>query len=260
MAKGFTLIEMLVVLTVLLLLVMVFQSVVLLVALLIVIAFLTSAVVSQTVQPFVGRPRPDVKEVIAGRPYSPGFPNGEAAGSSATFVLILLSPLYWAAVTSLKSQNQAYASPATLLPQTPNFQAYAHVVQTPGHVLLPSLLIAFGTAVLTLMIATPAAYALAHFRFRVTGVGIPVEVANSGNDTRWGGTVGVGLEYGFAPNWSAGVEYDHLFMGSRTYTLLNNGVAGVAGTVFDNARIRQDVDLVTVRVNYKFGGPVVARY
>ena len=31
--------------------------------------------------------------------------------------------------------------------------------------------------------------------------------------TRWGGTVGVGWEYGFAPNWSAGIEYDHLFMG-----------------------------------------------
>ena len=30
--------------------------------------------------------------------------------------------------------------------------------------------------------------------------------------------VGVGLEYGFAPNWSVGVEYDHLFMQDRTYT------------------------------------------
>jgi len=97
-------------------------------------------------------------------------------------------------------------------------------------------------------------------RFRVSGVGIPVEVANSGDDTRWGGTVGVGLEYGFAPNWSAAVEYDHLFMQDRTYNLLNNGVAGVAGTVFDTARIRQDVDLVTVRVNYRWGGPVIAKY
>ena len=33
------------------------------------------------------------------------------------------------------------------------------------------------------------------------------------SSTRWGGTVGVGWEYGFAPNWSFGVEYDHLFMG-----------------------------------------------
>src|SRR5712672_4476466 len=26
--------------------------------------------------------------------------------------------------------------------------------------------------------------------------------------TRWGGTVGAGIEFGFAPNWSAAVEYD----------------------------------------------------
>ena len=38
----------------------------------------------------------------------------------------------------------------------------------------------------------------------------------SADETRWGGTVGAGLEYGFAPNWSVGVEYDHLFMGTRT--------------------------------------------
>ena len=37
------------------------------------------------------------------------------------------------------------------------------------------------------------------------------------NETRWGGTVGVGLEYGFTPNWSAAIEYDHLFMGNATY-------------------------------------------
>ena len=40
-----------------------------------------------------------------------------------------------------------------------------------------------------------------------------VELA-SASATRWGGTVGVGFEYGFAPNWSVGVEYDHLFMGN----------------------------------------------
>jgi multiple sugar transport system permease protein len=90
--------------------------------------------------------------------------------AAIAIVLILLSPLYWAAVTSLKTQNQTYASPATLLPPTPNFQAYAHVIQAQGHALLSSLVIALGTALLTLIIATPAAYALAHFRFRVTGI------------------------------------------------------------------------------------------
>lgn len=82
-----------------------------------------------------------------------------------------------------------------------------------------------------------------------------VEVARAGDDTRWGGTVGVGLEYGFAPNWSAGIEYDHLFMQDRTLAFTTPG-----GVAFGADRIRQDVDLVTVRVNYKFGGPVVARY
>src|SRR3569833_2510195 len=33
----------------------------------------------------------------------------------------------------------------------------------------------------------------------------------SSSDTRWGGTVGAGLEVGSAPNWTVGVEYDHIF-------------------------------------------------
>jgi outer membrane immunogenic protein len=79
--------------------------------------------------------------------------------------------------------------------------------------------------------------------------------SSSSDDTRWGATVGVGLEYGFAPNWSAAIEYDHLFMQDRTYTFTTP--AGVsAGT----DRVGQDVDLVTVRVNYRFGGPAVAKY
>ncbi len=78
--------------------------------------------------------------------------------------------------------------------------------------------------------------------------------ASAGDDTRWGGTVGVGLEYGFAPNWSAAVEYDHLFMQDKTYNLTTP-----AGVLAGGDRIRQDVDLVTVRVNYRFGGPV-AKY
>jgi outer membrane immunogenic protein len=79
--------------------------------------------------------------------------------------------------------------------------------------------------------------------------------ATSNDDTRWGGTIGVGLEYGFAPNWSVGVEYNHLFMQDATYTFRNAN-----GGLFATDRIRQDIDLVTARLNYKFGGPVVAKY
>ena len=78
----------------------------------------------------------------------------------------------------------------------------------------------------------------------------------SATETRWGGTLGVGLDFGFAPNWSIGVEYDHLFMGSRDITL-------TAPLFLETEHIRQDVDIGLVRLNYRFGGwgaPFTARY
>jgi len=76
----------------------------------------------------------------------------------------------------------------------------------------------------------------------------------SASETRWGGTVGAGFEYGFTPNWSFGVEYDHLFMGTST-----NSFVGPAGFLGSDS-IKQDADIFTARLNYKFGGPLVARY
>ncbi len=72
----------------------------------------------------------------------------------------------------------------------------------------------------------------------------------SNSDTRWGGTVGAGLEVGFAPNWSVGVEYNHIFLSDKDVTFVG----------LKTDRIRQDVDMGLVRLNYKFGGPIVAKY
>ena len=81
----------------------------------------------------------------------------------------------------------------------------------------------------------------------------------SADATRWGAALGVGFEYGFTPNWSIGVEYDHLFMGhaNNSFSVVNPIVAGALN------RINQDVDMVTLRLNYRFGGyggPIVSRY
>jgi outer membrane immunogenic protein len=70
--------------------------------------------------------------------------------------------------------------------------------------------------------------------------------------TRWGGALGTGVEIGFAPNWSVGVEYDHLFMGNDNN--FNNSLLVVTPLVAGVSRINEDVDLITVRVNYRFGG------
>src|ERR1700738_2209092 len=95
-------------------------------------------------------------------------------------------------------------------------------------------------------------------RFSILDTLTGTELA-AASSSRWGGTGGVGWEYGFAPNWSAGIEYDHLFMGNsnNSFSVANPIVAGALN------RITQDVDMVTVRVNYRFGwggAPVVSKY
>ena len=94
-------------------------------------------------------------------------------------------------------------------------------------------------------------------RFSILSTLTGAELA-AASSTRWGGTVGVGFEYGFAPNWSAGIEYDHLFMGNsnNSFSVANPIVAGALN------RISQDVDMVTVRVNYhwNWGSPGIATY
>jgi len=79
-----------------------------------------------------------------------------------------------------------------------------------------------------------------------TGVGGGIDTIN---ETRWGAALGVGFEYAVLPNLSLGFQYDHLFMGTKD---INDGF------ITDN--IKQDVDLFMARLNYRFGGPVVARY
>ena len=97
--------------------------------------------------------------------------------------------------------------------------------------------------------------ALTHDKYTgsITATGAAFDQAS---ETRWGGAVGTGVEVGFAPGWSVAVEYDHLFMGSGG----NNLTSLATGALTRTESIKQDVDIGTVRINYTFGGPVVARY
>jgi outer membrane immunogenic protein len=75
------------------------------------------------------------------------------------------------------------------------------------------------------------------------------------NTDRWGYAAGAGIEWGFAPNWSAKVEYMHYGF---------DGVTAPAGTLAAafNSSLGLNIDTVKVGVNYRFGwgGPVVAKY
>jgi outer membrane immunogenic protein len=86
-----------------------------------------------------------------------------------------------------------------------------------------------------------------------TATGLVVDQATQ---TRWGGVLGTGIEVGFAPNWSVAVEYDHLFLGNNSLNFYSVPVGAFSRT----DQIYQAVDMATVRVNYRWGGPVVAKY
>jgi len=82
------------------------------------------------------------------------------------------------------------------------------------------------------------------------------------SETRWNPTVGAGVEIGFAPNWSIGAEYNHIFQSTKDLTLQNCAYdrGYKCGYATEGLHVRQDVDLALVRLNYKFGGPIMAKY
>jgi outer membrane immunogenic protein len=83
-----------------------------------------------------------------------------------------------------------------------------------------------------------------------------VVTATASGDNRWGGTIGAGLEFSFAPNWSAAVEYDHLFIANG----LTSFTSTATGALVGSDRIHGDADIVTARINYRWGGPVITKY
>jgi outer membrane immunogenic protein len=87
----------------------------------------------------------------------------------------------------------------------------------------------------------------------VTFAGVPQPFTTDGN-RKDGYTVGAGLEYMFAPNWSAKAEYQYYNFGNTTLTA---GPADIVGT-----RFRNDEHTVKAGINYRFGwgGPVAAKY
>jgi multiple sugar transport system permease protein len=92
---------------------------------------------------------------------------------ASAIVVVYLFPVYWMVATSLKTSGDVFASPPQLIPVHPVLTAYREAVFTNKVVqraMLSSVIIATGTTLLTLLLATPAAYALARLRLRGAGV------------------------------------------------------------------------------------------
>ncbi|NIZ93125.1 carbohydrate ABC transporter permease [Kineococcus rubinsiae] len=75
----------------------------------------------------------------------------------------MLFPLYWMINVSLQPAGNAVATP--WLPFDLTLRGYTTAIDQQGRNLVTSLLISLGSVVFSLLIATPAAYAMAHFKF-----------------------------------------------------------------------------------------------
>jgi outer membrane immunogenic protein len=94
-----------------------------------------------------------------------------------------------------------------------------------------------------------------------TPAGVPVAVAAGGRDTRFGWTVGGGIEAMFASNWSAKLEYLYMDLGSVSSTALlsTSATTGVGATL--NSRVTDNIFRAGINYHFSAGpGPLVARY
>ena len=78
-----------------------------------------------------------------------------------------LLPFLVAISVSFKSKIETF-SDLGLIPKNPSFDAYQEVLQDPNFIdaFVNSMIVGFGTAILTIVIGLPAAYAFARFKFR----------------------------------------------------------------------------------------------
>jgi outer membrane immunogenic protein len=98
----------------------------------------------------------------------------------------------------------------------------------------------------------------------ITGPGpVGTFVLNNGTGTHAGWTVGAGLEYMIAPQWSVKGEYQYIDLDNGTFNTttihFNPGRGGNTG-VFNTTGADTRVHTLQVGLNYHFGGPVVAKY
>ena len=93
------------------------------------------------------------------------------AGIGALLALVVvLFPLYAVIIASFQTSDQLIGARFHFWPATATLENYRNVIDTQGGHIASTLLIAVGTALLTLAISLPAAHLLARYRFRITAI------------------------------------------------------------------------------------------
>lgn len=89
---------------------------------------------------------------------------------SIVVLCILLFPVFWTLITSLKTEQEIFQNPPTFYPHVINTKSYAAQVETGDFNMfrsfLNSFIISLGAMTIAVFLAVPASYAIARYRFR----------------------------------------------------------------------------------------------
>ena len=92
---------------------------------------------------------------------------------SVFLLIVLLFPLIWMFITSLKNEAEIFVNPPTFYPHVINTKSYVAQVETGDFNMFQSFansfIIAFGSMVIAVVLAVPASYAIAKYRFAGRG-------------------------------------------------------------------------------------------
>lgn len=88
--------------------------------------------------------------------------------AAAAALVLVLFPVYAIIVGSFESTNTLFSGTFYWLPHAATLDNYSTVIQAQSANVVTSLVVGLGTALLALVVAVPAAYALSKYRLRVT--------------------------------------------------------------------------------------------
>lgn len=90
--------------------------------------------------------------------------------TAVLILCLLLFPLFWIVVTSLKTEQEIFRIPPTLFPEVLNTKSYAAQVETGDFNMFRSFgnsfLIAVGAMLIAVILSVPASYGVAKYHFR----------------------------------------------------------------------------------------------
>lgn len=99
-----------------------------------------------------------------------GIKNVLLCVTAVLILCLLLFPLFWIVVTSLKTEQEIFRIPPTLFPEVLNTKSYAAQVETGDFNMFRSFgnsfLIAVGAMLIAVILSVPASYGVAKYHFR----------------------------------------------------------------------------------------------